>query len=49
MLTEREVPNIKYQWKKSSEIMPASGVIPYYQSTALVWNKDKVAKPEVVA
>ncbi|MDB5511845.1 MAG: spermidine/putrescine transporter substrate-binding protein [Enterovirga sp.] len=46
MLTEKEVPNIKYQFSKSAQIMPANGIIPYYQYTALVWNKDKIKKPE---
>lgn len=45
-VTEKEVPNLKYVWDRSRTIMPANGVIPYYQYTALIYNPKEVKKPE---
>ena len=45
-LTEREVPNLKHVWKKSTEIIPANGIVHTYQYTALIWNKKQIDKPE---
>ena len=45
-ITEKEVPNLKYVWKKSHEIIPAFGIVHTYQYTALIWNKQKLDKPE---
>lgn len=44
-LTEREVPNLKFVWKKSKEIIPATGIVHTYQYTALIWNKKQIDKP----
>jgi putative spermidine/putrescine transport system substrate-binding protein len=45
-LTEREVPNLKHVWKKSRELIPNTGIVHTYQYTALIWNKNKIEKPE---
>ena len=45
-ITEREVPNVKYLWPASHKIIPPFGVVQNYQYTALIWNKNKVEKPE---
>jgi putative spermidine/putrescine transport system substrate-binding protein len=45
-ITEREVPNIKYLWSTSHNIIPLYGVVQNYQYTALIWNKNKIEKPE---
>jgi putative spermidine/putrescine transport system substrate-binding protein len=44
-VTEREVPNIKYQWQKSRTAIPPVGIVPYYQYLALLWNKEKIDPP----
>lgn len=44
-LTEKEVPNLKYVWPRS-RLIPAVAAIHYYQFITLIWNKDKIAKPE---
>jgi putative spermidine/putrescine transport system substrate-binding protein len=45
-VSEREVPNLKYVWKKSLTAIPPVGVVPYYQYMALLWNTQKIGKPE---
>lgn len=45
-VTEREVPNLKHQWTKSNTVIPPVGIVPYYQYLALLWNKDKIDKPD---
>jgi putative spermidine/putrescine transport system substrate-binding protein len=44
-ITEQQVPNIKYLWPRSLKILPYS-TVSYYQYLALVWNRDKIDKPE---
>ena len=45
-VTEREVPNLKHVWERSRTMIPPVGIAHSYQYTALIWNKDKVARPE---
>jgi putative spermidine/putrescine transport system substrate-binding protein len=45
-ITEKEVPNLKYVWNKSREVIPGNGIVHSYQFTALIWNKQKIDKPE---
>jgi len=45
-ITEQEVPNLKHVWKKSRELVPPNAVVDYYQYLALIWNKDKLEKPD---
>lgn len=45
-VTEREVPNLKYVWKKSLTAIPPVGVVTYYQYMPLLWNTKMVAKPQ---
>ena len=45
-ITEKEVPNLKYVWPKSHQIIPPNGIVHTYQYTALVWNKSNIKKPE---
>lgn len=45
-LTEREVPNLKYVWAKSRDVIPNTGIVHTYQYTALIWNKSRIGKPE---
>lgn len=44
-ITEKEVPNLRYAWKKSREIIPPHGIVHTYQYTALIWNKQKLDRP----
>ncbi len=44
-ITEQQVPNIKYAFKKSSQVIPPNGVVQTYQYLALIWDTKKVAKP----
>ncbi|HYZ64143.1 MAG TPA: extracellular solute-binding protein, partial [Acetobacteraceae bacterium] len=45
-VTEREVPNLKYQWEKGRSAIPPVGIVPCYQYLALLWNKEKIEKPD---
>lgn len=45
-VTEREVPNLKYAWKKSLTAIPPVGVVTYYQYMPLLWNTKMVEKPQ---
>jgi putative spermidine/putrescine transport system substrate-binding protein len=45
-LTEKEIPNLKYVFKKSREIIPPVGIVHSFQYTALIWNTSKLDKPE---
>jgi putative spermidine/putrescine transport system substrate-binding protein len=44
-ITEAQVPNLKYVWKKSGTLIPPNGVVHTYQYTALLWNKTHVEAP----
>ena len=44
-VTEQLVPNLKYVWQKSRDIIPPFGVAHTYQYTALLWNKNHLEKP----
>lgn len=39
-ITEKEVPNLKYCFKKSAELIPPYGVIQHYQYLSLLYHKD---------
>jgi putative spermidine/putrescine transport system substrate-binding protein len=45
-VTEAQVPNLKYAFKKSSSIIPPVGAVVTYQYLAMIWDKNKVKKPE---
>lgn len=45
-LTEREVPNLRHVWARSREIVPNTGIMNYYQYTALIWNKNRIGAPD---
>src|SRR4029434_1689055 len=45
-LTDKEVPNIKYTWEKARAGLPPNAVIHTLQFDSLLYNKDKVDKPE---
>ncbi len=45
-ITEKEVPNLKHVWAKSREVIPPNGIVHTYQYTALIWNTDKLEKPQ---
>ena len=45
-ITERENPNLKYVWDVSRKLIPPYGIIENYQYLALIWNKNKIKKPE---
>lgn len=45
-ITEREVPNLRHVWSKSRDVIPNTGIVHTYQYTALIWNKQHIAKPE---
>jgi len=45
-VTEADVPNLKYVWRKSREIIPPLAVVHTYQYAALLWNKTHLPKPE---
>jgi putative spermidine/putrescine transport system substrate-binding protein len=45
-ITEAQVPNLKYAFGKSKTIMPANGAVQTYQYLALIWDKNKIKKPE---
>ena len=45
-LTEKEVPNLKHVWDKSRTIIPNTGIVHTYQYVALIWNKNKIERPE---
>jgi putative spermidine/putrescine transport system substrate-binding protein len=45
-ISEREVPNLKYVWKKSLTAIPPVGTVSYYQYMPLLYNTKKVDKPD---
>ncbi len=45
-LSEREVPNIKYLWDKSATLTPPYGIVHTVQFSTIMYNKDKVEKPD---
>jgi putative spermidine/putrescine transport system substrate-binding protein len=45
-LSEREVPNIKYLWDKSATLTPPYGVVHTVQFSTIMYNKDKIEKPD---
>jgi len=45
-LTEKEVPNLRHVWKKSREIIPATGIAHSYQYMALIWNRQRLDRPD---
>ena len=45
-ITEAQVPNLKYAFKKSAQIMPPNGIVQTYQYLALIWDTKKIDKPE---
>ena len=45
-ITEQLVPNLKYAFKKSAQLMPGNGVIQTYQYLALIWNTKQVQQPQ---
>ncbi len=45
-ITAKEVPNLKYAFKKSAELIPPYGIVQTYQYLALMWNKNKLEKPD---
>ena len=45
-ITEKDVPNLRHVWPRSVEIVPDYGVVHSYQYVALVWNRDRIAKPD---
>lgn len=44
-ISEREVPNLKYVWEKSKTAIPPVGIVAYYQYMPLLWNTEKIEKP----
>lgn len=44
-VSERDVPNLKYVWKKSLNAIPPVGIVPYYQYMPLLYNTKKIDKP----
>ncbi|HTB48248.1 MAG TPA: extracellular solute-binding protein, partial [Acetobacteraceae bacterium] len=45
LLSEQQVPNLRYVWAKSLAAIPPVGVVTYYQYMALLWNTKKIDKP----
>jgi putative spermidine/putrescine transport system substrate-binding protein len=45
-VSEANVPNLKYVWKKSLTAIPPVGIVPYYQYMPLLWNTQKIDKPD---
>ncbi|MEJ0020143.1 MAG: extracellular solute-binding protein [Acetobacteraceae bacterium] len=45
-ITEAQVPNLKYVWAKSRTIIPPYGVVHGYQYLSLLWNKNRLERPE---
>ena len=44
-ITEKEVPNLKYVWPKSTQLIPPYGVIQHYQYLSLLWNRNHIEAP----
>ena len=44
-ITEKDVPNIRYAFKKSATAIPAYGIVQTYQYLALIWDTKKLDKP----
>jgi putative spermidine/putrescine transport system substrate-binding protein len=45
-VSEKEVPNLKYVWKKSLTAIPPVGIVSYYQYMPLLWNTKAIGKPD---
>ena len=45
-ITDKEVPNLKYTWEKARQTLPPVTVIHTLQFDSLLYNKDKVEKPD---
>jgi putative spermidine/putrescine transport system substrate-binding protein len=45
-ITEKEVPNVRFTWEKARQSLPPTGAIHTLQFDSLLWNKDKVDKPQ---
>ena len=44
-ITEKEVPNIKYAFKKSATVIPPVGIVQTYQYLAMIWDTKTLEKP----
>ncbi|MBI3709646.1 MAG: ABC transporter substrate-binding protein [Proteobacteria bacterium] len=44
-ISEREVPNLKYSFKNSADMIPPYGIVHTYQYMALIWNTKQLDKP----
>jgi hypothetical protein len=45
-ITDKEVPNLKYTWEKARQTLPPVAVIHTLQFDSLLYNKDKLDKPD---
>jgi spermidine/putrescine-binding protein len=45
-ITDKEVPNLKYTWEKARQTLPPVTVIHTLQFDSLLYNKDKLDKPD---
>ena len=45
-ITEKEVPNVRFTWEKARQSLPPTGAIHTLQFDSLLYNKDKVEKPQ---
>ena len=43
-ITEKEVPNLKYAFKKSSTVIPPVGIVQTYQYLAMIWDTKTLEK-----
>jgi putative spermidine/putrescine transport system substrate-binding protein len=44
-VTEKEVPNLKYAFQKSGQVIPPYGIVQTYQYLAMTWDTKKLDKP----
>jgi putative spermidine/putrescine transport system substrate-binding protein len=44
-VTEAQVPNLKYTFKKSGTIIPPFAVVVTYQYLSMIWDKNKIKQP----
>lgn len=45
-ITEAEVPNLKYAFRKSADVIPPYGMVQTYQYLALIWDTKMLPKPD---
>jgi putative spermidine/putrescine transport system substrate-binding protein len=45
-VTESSVPNLRHVWSRSRDMIPPVGIVHSYQYTALIWNTQKIEKPD---